>query len=159
MKPTTPSWPMVRYSAEVLTNYHSTTQPRPIILYVCRHRERLLLLRLPANRGVRCSRLPGGAHLHAEPGGHPLLRGDSSSSPRQADSKSFTETEDRIGDYIVGEFLDEGQFATVKTCSLLGSDKKYASKRQHALYLLYIVHCKTLTINTYYLLSLLLHTW
>lgn len=55
---------------------------------------------------------------------HPDLR----QIPRQEDSKSFIETEERIGDYIVGEFLGEGQFATVKTCSLIGSDKQYALK-------------------------------
>jgi serine/threonine protein kinase len=48
--------------------------------------------------------------------------------PEQEDTKTFTETEDRIGKYRVGEPLGEGQFATVKNCYIDGDSKEYALK-------------------------------
>lgn len=45
------------------------------------------------------------------------------------EEKSFVETEERVGDYIVGDFLGEGQFASVNTCWLAKDPKKeYALK-------------------------------
>lgn len=55
---------------------------------------------------------------------HPDLR----MIPEQEDTKTFTETEDRIGKYRVGEPLGEGQFATVKNCYIDGDKKEYALK-------------------------------
>jgi len=44
------------------------------------------------------------------------------------EDKNFVETEEQVGDYSVGELLGEGQFATVKNCSMAGSDKEFALK-------------------------------
>eukprot|EP01031_Cornospumella_fuschlensis_P033377 gene33377-40381_t len=55
---------------------------------------------------------------------HPDLR----QIPLMQDSHTFTETEERIGNLVVGEFLGEGQFATVKNCVYEGKDHEYALK-------------------------------
>ena len=57
---------------------------------------------------------------------HPDLR----QIPDMKDPKTFEETDVKVGDYDVGEFLGEGQFATVKNCSKSGSSdgKEYALK-------------------------------
>lgn len=45
------------------------------------------------------------------------------------EDKSFIETEAQVGDYILGEFLGEGQFASVNTCWVAKEPKKkYALK-------------------------------
>jgi hypothetical protein len=48
--------------------------------------------------------------------------------PTQEDPKTFSETEEQIGEYRVGTPLGEGQFATVKNCYLKNEDKEYALK-------------------------------
>ena len=55
---------------------------------------------------------------------HPDLR----MIPNQEDPKTFTENEDQIGEYRVGDPLGEGQFATVKNCYLEDDPKEYALK-------------------------------
>jgi serine/threonine protein kinase len=55
---------------------------------------------------------------------HPDLR----MIPTQEDPKTFSETEEQIGEYRVGAPLGEGQFATVKNCYLKNEDKEYALK-------------------------------
>ena len=42
--------------------------------------------------------------------------------------KTFIETLDQVGDYRIGEQLGEGQFATVKNCTLKGLGKEFALK-------------------------------
>lgn len=58
---------------------------------------------------------------------HPDLR----QIPIQEDPKTFVESENRVGEYNVGEFLGEGQFATVKDCQKAGDNKDYALKIIH----------------------------
>ncbi|KAJ1436082.1 kinase-like domain-containing protein [Ochromonadaceae sp. CCMP2298] len=55
---------------------------------------------------------------------HPDLR----QIPVMQDASTFVEVEDQVGDYNVGELLGEGQFATVKDCSLEGQSTEYALK-------------------------------
>lgn len=55
---------------------------------------------------------------------HPDLR----MIPKQQDPKSFTENDDQVGEYKVGDALGEGQFATVKNCYIEGQNKEYALK-------------------------------
>lgn len=43
--------------------------------------------------------------------------------PPAEDSSIFTETEQMVGSYIIGEVLGEGQFATVTSCIKIGSDQ------------------------------------
>ena len=50
---------------------------------------------------------------------HPELR----EIPVLETSSKFLETEDRVGEYLIGEILGQGQFATVKSCRRKGSDK------------------------------------
>jgi len=50
---------------------------------------------------------------------HPELR----EIPVLETSNKFLETEDRVGEYLIGEILGQGQFATVKSCRRKGSDK------------------------------------
>lgn len=54
---------------------------------------------------------------------HPDLR----QIPNMEDA-NFVETDAEVGDFKVGDMLGEGQFATVKTCTLKGSDREYALK-------------------------------
>jgi len=55
---------------------------------------------------------------------HPDLR----QIPNMEDVKTFTENEEQIGEYKVGDLLGEGQFATVKNCYLDGVEKAFALK-------------------------------
>jgi hypothetical protein len=55
---------------------------------------------------------------------HPDLR----QIPKVEDALTFVETEERIGSISVGDFLGEGQFATVKNCTMDGSEIEYAIK-------------------------------
>jgi hypothetical protein len=56
---------------------------------------------------------------------HPDLR----QIPNPENPKTFIETEEQIGDYLVGDLLGEGQFATVKNCYLPSNkEKEYALK-------------------------------
>lgn len=55
---------------------------------------------------------------------HPDLR----QIPPMEDSSTFVENDEIIGSLIVGEALGEGQFATVKSCTMSGSDHEYALK-------------------------------
>jgi hypothetical protein len=48
--------------------------------------------------------------------------------PSIEDASTFEETDDRIGNLIVGDYLGEGQFATVKCCAYEGSTHQYALK-------------------------------
>ena len=49
---------------------------------------------------------------------HPDLR----HIPIIEDESTFMETEERVGNYAVGSMLGEGQFATVRSCHLLGKE-------------------------------------
>lgn len=57
---------------------------------------------------------------------HPELR----QIPPMEEPGSFIETEDQVGHYVIGDLLGEGQFATVRSCSLDGAtdDGEYAIK-------------------------------
>lgn len=55
---------------------------------------------------------------------HPELR----QIPPMEEPGSFIETADQVGHYQVGDLLGEGQFATVRSCSLDGTDEEYALK-------------------------------
>ncbi len=59
---------------------------------------------------------------------HPELR----SIPLIEDDH-FVETETKIGKYFVGDFLGEGQFATVRTCWPLNSDGERVGEEEYAL--------------------------
>ena len=55
---------------------------------------------------------------------HPELR----EIPVLEDMAKFVETEDRVGEFQVGETLGQGQFATVRSCCRDGSDHELAVK-------------------------------
>ena len=55
---------------------------------------------------------------------HPELR----QIPPMEDPETFMESEERVGKYVVGPILGEGQFASVYTCRKDGSDKELALK-------------------------------
>lgn len=55
---------------------------------------------------------------------HPDLR----EIPVLEDMSKFTETEDRVGEFSVGDTLGQGQFATVRSCCRDGSEKELAVK-------------------------------
>lgn len=55
---------------------------------------------------------------------HPDLR----QIPEMEEPSIFKETETQVGEYCVGDFLGEGQFATVKDCSLPNNSTAYALK-------------------------------
>ena len=55
---------------------------------------------------------------------HPDLR----EIPVLEDMSKFTENEDRVGEFAVGETLGQGQFATVRSCCRDGSDHELAVK-------------------------------
>lgn len=48
--------------------------------------------------------------------------------PTMQDHHTFIENDERIGNVLVGDFLGEGQFATVKNCMLEGNDREFALK-------------------------------
>eukprot|EP01038_Epipyxis_sp_PR26KG_P006770 gene6770-9273_t len=55
---------------------------------------------------------------------HPDLR----QIPQIEDDNDFEESDEKVGNYHVGEMLGEGQFATVKSCILDGTQDEYALK-------------------------------
>ena len=55
---------------------------------------------------------------------HPDLR----EIPVLEDMSKFTETEDRVGEFSVGDTLGQGQFATVRSCCRDGSENELAVK-------------------------------
>ncbi len=55
---------------------------------------------------------------------HPDLR----QIPPMEDVATFVENDDIIGNLIVGDQLGEGQFATVKSCMMTGSEREFALK-------------------------------
>ena len=55
---------------------------------------------------------------------HPDLR----QIPPMEDTTTFVENDEIIGSLVVGEALGEGQFATVKSCTMSGSEHEYALK-------------------------------
>jgi hypothetical protein len=55
---------------------------------------------------------------------HPDLR----QIPPMEDASTYVENYEIIGNLIVGDQLGEGQFATVKSCTMTGSDREYALK-------------------------------
>jgi hypothetical protein len=48
--------------------------------------------------------------------------------PKLEDENNFDETDERVGEYTVGDLLGEGQFATVKLCWKEGNDTEWALK-------------------------------
>ncbi len=55
---------------------------------------------------------------------HPDLR----QIPPIEDSNQFTENDFQVGEFIVGDLLGEGQFATVRSCKKKGGNQDYAIK-------------------------------
>lgn len=51
----------------------------------------------------------------------------------RCEDEDFTETDEQVGNYAVGNFLGEGQFATVRTCWELGEDGRKNEEKVYAL--------------------------